>query len=271
MSESQWKVIGASAFRWFLRRRASKRRRYQRRPIEAPRLATRALDVDGIIDEADQVEGIIDSLAEAFAGAQVVVNAAGLRGTQHAGICPARRRKRPASRRNRHRHTDTGVRRVIHLSSTQRYRARASCWMTRRDQPFSAYSFSKHSAKKRCSTCGTTSSKSTPTAHPELCILAQPACRPRPTHHRTLRQDGLLPFASVAGAGTSKSPVSSVHASQEFVVMLGTFPASYPPSCCSLGRRNRCLRVRGCWSPPPAPPARWLCRAAVRAGYTVSS
>ena len=78
MSESKWKVIGASGFVGSSIVARLNAEGISVDPIEAPRLATRALDVDSIIDEADQLEGIIDSLAEAFAGAQVVVNAAGL-------------------------------------------------------------------------------------------------------------------------------------------------------------------------------------------------
>ena len=78
MSESKWKVIGASGFVGSSIVARLNTEGISVDPIEAPRLATRALDVDSIIDEADQLEGIIDSLAEAFACAQVVVNAAGL-------------------------------------------------------------------------------------------------------------------------------------------------------------------------------------------------
>ena len=79
------------------------------------------------------------------------------------------------------------------------------------------------------------------------------------------------PFASVAGAGTGKSPVSSVHALAEFVVMLGTFPGELPTivlqpwegatvasATLDAGRRK------------PLHLPEWLCRAAVKAGYTVS-
>ena len=79
------------------------------------------------------------------------------------------------------------------------------------------------------------------------------------------------PFASVAGAGTGKSPVSSVHALAEFVVMLGTFPGELPAivlqpwegatvasASLDAGRRK------------PLHLPEWLCRAAVKAGYTVS-
>jgi len=72
MSESKWKVIGASGFVGSSIVARLNAEGISVDPIEAPRLATRALDVDSIIDEADQLEGIIDSLAEAFAGAQVV-------------------------------------------------------------------------------------------------------------------------------------------------------------------------------------------------------
>ena len=78
MSESKWKVIGASGFVGSSIVARLNAEGISVDPIEAPRLATRALDSRTIIEEAQLLEGIIDSLADAFAGAQVVVNAAGL-------------------------------------------------------------------------------------------------------------------------------------------------------------------------------------------------
>ena len=59
MSESKWKVIGASGFVGSSIVARLNAEGISVDPIEAPRLATRALDVDSIIDEADQLEGIM--------------------------------------------------------------------------------------------------------------------------------------------------------------------------------------------------------------------
>ena len=52
MSESKWKVIGASGFVGSSIVARLNAEGISVDPIEAPRLATRALDVDSIIDEA---------------------------------------------------------------------------------------------------------------------------------------------------------------------------------------------------------------------------
>lgn len=117
MSESKWKVIGASGFVGSSIVARLNAEGISVDPIEAPRLATRALDSRTIIEEAQLLEGIIDSLADAFAGAQVVVNAAGLAAPnmQDVPALVGANALLPAVIAiAAHR---TGVRRVIHLSS----------------------------------------------------------------------------------------------------------------------------------------------------------
>ena len=217
MSESKWKVIGASGFVGSSIVARLNAEGISVDPIEAPRLATRALDVDSIIDEADQLEGIIDSLAEAFAGAQVVVNAAGLAAPNMQDLPPlvGANALLPAviaiaAQR-------TGVRRVIHLSSAAV------------QGPFSAYSFSKALGEEALLDLQDYFLEEHPDCAPELCILRATSVQGRGRRTTELfAKMASSPFASVAGAGTGKSPVSSVHALAEFVVMLGTFPGELP-------------------------------------------
>ncbi|WP_294604041.1 NAD-dependent epimerase/dehydratase family protein, partial [uncultured Rothia sp.] len=272
MSESKWKVIGASGFVGSSIVARLNAEGISVDPIEAPRLATRALDVDSIIDEADQLEGIIDSLAEAFAGAQVVVNAAGLAAPNMQDLPPlvGANALLPAviaiaAQR-------TGVRRVIHLSSAAVQGPRLVLDASEETNPFSAYSFSKALGEEALLDLQDYFLEEHPDCAPELCILRATSVQGRGRRTTELfAKMASSPFASVAGAGTGKSPVSSVHALAEFVVMLGTFPGELPTivlqpwegatvasASVDAGRRH------------PHRLPEWLCRAAVKAGYTVS-
>lgn len=272
MSESKWKVIGASGFVGSSIVARLNAEGISVDPIEAPRLATRALDVDSIIDEADQLDGIIDSLAEAFAGAQVVVNAAGLAAPNMQDLPPlvGANALLPAviaiaAQR-------TGVRRVIHLSSAAVQGPRLVLDASEETNPFSAYSFSKALGEEALLDLQDYFLEEHPDSAPELCILRATSVQGRGRRTTELfAKMASSPFASVAGAGTGKSPVSSVHALAEFVVMLGTFPGELPTivlqpwegatvasATLDAGRRK------------PLHLPEWLCRAAVKAGYTVS-
>ncbi len=135
------------------------------------------------------------------------------------------------------------VRRVIHLSSAAAYRARARAddGSTNRSAPtFRAL------AKKRCSTCVITLEEH-PDCAPLNCASQQLACRAAAdAPPGTLRQDG--PLCLVACRRTGKSGLQRTPA--EFVVMLGTFPASYS-SKAALGSK-------------PSPPDPWMPVAATR-------
>ncbi len=272
MSESKWKVIGASGFVGSSIVARLNAEGISVDPIEAPRLATRALDVDSIINEADQLEGIIDSLAEAFAGAQVVVNAAGLAAPNMQDLPPlvGANALLPAviaiaAQR-------TGVRRVIHLSSAAVQGPRLVLDDSEETNPFSAYSFSKALGEEALLDLQDYFLEEHPDCAPELCILRATSVQGRGRRTTELfAKMASSPFASVAGAGAGKSPVSSVHALAEFVVMLGTFPGELPTivlqpwegatvasASLDAGRRK------------PHHLPEWLCRAAIKAGYKVS-
>ena len=143
VSDPQWKVIGASGFVGSSIVARLNAEGISADPIEAPRLATRATDPEIIIDEARRLEGIIDSLADAFAGAHVIVNAAGLAAPnmQDLPALVGANALLPAviaiaAQR-------TGVRRMIHLSSAAVQGPKPVLDATEYTEPFSAYSFSK--------------------------------------------------------------------------------------------------------------------------------
>ncbi len=272
MSESRWKVIGASGFVGSAIVARLNAEGISVDPIEAPRLATRSLDVDSIIDEAEQLEGIIDSLAEAFASAQVVVNAAGLAAPNMQDLPPLMGANALlpvviaiAAQR-------TGVRRVIHLSSAAVQGPRPVLDASEETAPFSAYSFSKTLGEEALLDLQDYFLEEHPESAPELCILRATSVQGRGRRTTELfAKMASSPFASVAGAGQGKSPVSSVYALAEFVVMLGTFPGELPTivlqpwegatvasASLDAGRRK------------PHHLPEWLCRAAIKAGYKVS-
>lgn len=272
MSESRWKVIGASGFVGSAIVARLNAEGISVDPIEAPRLATRSLDVDSIIDEAEQLEGIIDSLAEAFASAQVVVNAAGLAAPNMQDLPPLMGANALLPAVIAIAAQRTGVRRVIHLSSAAVQGPRPVLDASEETAPFSAYSFSKTLGEEALLDLQDYFLEEHPESAPELCILRATSVQGR--GHRTTELFAKMassPFASVAGAGQGKSPVSSVYALAEFVVMLGTFPGELPTialqpwegatvasASLDAGRRK------------PHHLPEWLCRAAIKAGYKVS-
>lgn len=272
MSESRWKVIGASGFVGSAIVARLNAEGISVDPIEAPRLATRSLDVDSIIDEAEQLEGIIDSLAEAFASAQVVVNAAGLAAPNMQDLPPLMGANALLPAVIAIAAQRTGVRRVIHLSSAAVQGPRPVLDASEETAPFSAYSFSKTLGEEALLDLQDYFLDEHPESAPELCILRATSVQGRGRRTTELfAKMASSPFASVAGAGQGKSPVSSVYALAEFVVMLGTFPGELPTivlqpwegatvasASLDAGRRK------------PHHLPEWFCRAAVKAGYKVS-
>lgn len=272
MSESRWKVIGASGFVGSAIVARLNAEGISVDPIEAPRLATRSLDVDSIIDEAEQLEGIIDSLAETFASAQVVVNAAGLAAPNMQDLPPLMGANALLPAVIAIAAQRTGVRRVIHLSSAAVQGPRPVLDASEETAPFSAYSFSKTLGEEALLDLQDYFLEEHPESAPELCILRATSVQGRGRRTTELfAKMASSPFASVAGAGQGKSPVSSVYALAEFVVMLGTFPGELPTivlqpwegatvasASLDAGRRK------------PHHLPEWLCRAAIKAGYKVS-
>ena len=297
VSDPQWKVIGASGFVGSSIVARLNAEGISADPIEAPRLAPRATDPEIIIDEARRLEGIIDSLADAFAGAHVIVNAAGLAAPnmQDLPALVGANALLPAviaiaAQR-------TGVRRMIHLSSAAVQGAKPVLDATEYTEPFSAYSFSKAlgeeclldlydlieetAAQGRAPGSANSPYPAAPSHAPayvapdhavELCILRATSVQGRGRRTTELfAKMASSPFASVAGAGNRKSPVSSSYALAEFTVKLGRFPGQLPPIVLQPWEGatvNSIMTDAGRRAPKHLP--EWLCRGAIKAGYTVS-
>lgn len=169
----------------------------------------------------------------------------------------------------------TGVRRVIHLSSAAVQGAKSVLDASEYTAPFSAYSFSKALGEEALLDLQDTFHEAShgETSEPvELCILRATSVQGR--GRRTTEVFAKIassPLASVAGAGTRKSPVSSSYALAEFVVKVGSFKGELPSivlqpwegetvasTMADAGRRK------------PVHLPEWLCNLAVKTGYTVS-
>lgn len=297
MSVSAWKVIGASGFVGSSILTRLKIDGIGADPIEAPRLATSQRDANQIIRDARKLEGIIDSLADSFAGAEVVINASGLAAPNQQDIAPLLGANALLPAVIAIAAQRTGVKRLIHLSSAAVQGPRPVLDDSPRTEPFSAYSYSKalgedvllriadYVEEKAAAGVAPGSANSSFPAAPsfspasvsahhalETCIVR--ATSVQGAGRRTTESFAKFsssPLASVAGSGSHKSPVSSSYALAEFVSMLGQFSGELPrivvqpwegTTCESVivdAGRRRPLHI-------PAP----LCTVAVKAGYALS-
>ncbi len=297
MTSSAWKVIGASGFvgsSILTRLRADG---IDAEPIEAPRLASNHRQAQSLIKEARRLEGIIDSLADSFAGAQVVVNASGLVGPNEQDLTPllsanALLRVVIAIAAQR-----TGVKRVIHMSSAAVQGPVKTLDASPTTQPFSAYSFSKALGEevllalrdfvKESAAAGSapgspaSSLPAAPSFAPvqvapdhavEVCIVR--ATSVQGAGRRTTEAFAKIassPFSSVAGTGKGKSPVSSSYGLAEFVSMVGQFESELPPIVVQPWEGSTCESVlidAGRRFPFKLP--RPFCAASIKLGYALS-
>lgn len=297
MVQAIWKVIGASGFvgSSIVARLATEGITLE--AIEAPRLLTRTDDPEQLIAEARSLDGIIDSLADSFAGCDVVINASGLAAPDQEDLAPllGANALLPviiaiAAQR-------TGVRRVIHMSSAAVLGPVPVLTPTEKTAPFSAYSFSKAlgeeallkirafveetAAQGRAPGSKHSEFPAAPSYAPaqvakdhavEICIIRATSVQGR--GRRTTQAFARIassPLASVAGSVPRRTPVSSNYALAEFVHLVAAFEGQLPAIVLQpwegattesvlvdAGRRHP-LRL-------PEP----LCRAAISAGYKVS-
>ncbi|MFW0111867.1 NAD-dependent epimerase/dehydratase family protein [Rothia sp. CCM 9416] len=297
MAHATWKVIGASGFvgSSILARLASEGVTLE--AVEAPRLLTRTSDPDKLIAEARSLEGIIDTLADSFAGCDLVINASGLAAPDQEDLAPliGANALLPiiiaiAAQR-------TGVRRVIHISSAAVLGAASVLTPTEETDPFSAYSFSKAlgeeallkirsfveetAAQGRAPGSEQSEFPAAPSYAPvqvakdhavEICIIRATSVQGR--GRRTTQAFAKIassPLASVAGSASRRTPVSSNYALAEFVHMIAAFEGELPAIVVQPweGATTESVLVNaGRRQPIHLPEA--LCRAAVSAGYKVS-
>lgn len=286
MSASAWKVIGASGFVGSAVLTRLRALNIDTDPIEAPRLLTKQTTARGVIEEARKLEGIIDSLADSFAGADVVINASGIAAPNLQELPPLMGANALLPAIIAIAAQRTGVRRVIHLSSSAVQGSQKTITDSRQTHPFSAYSFSKATGEEVLLTIGSylrdsatagkapgASSSQVATYHAvELCILR--ATSVQGAGRRTTAAFAKIassPLASVAGKGHHPSPVSSSYALADFVARLGQFDGQLPEIVVQPWEETTCESVlidAGRRRPLHLP--RPLCALAIKAGYAIS-
>ncbi|WP_085529369.1 NAD-dependent epimerase/dehydratase family protein [Kocuria massiliensis] len=254
MSQSTWRVLGATGFAGSAIMTRLQQEGINASPVAAPRLATSAESAGQIISEARRLESVIDYLADSFAGADVVVNAAGLSAPDQQDLTSlvGANALLPtvvvvAAQR-------TGVKRVVHLSSAAVQGSRPVLDASESTSPFSAYSFSKalgedcilrlrefiNATAQAGAAPGSAASDfpPAPSAAPavvgphhaaELCIVRATSVQGsgRKTTSNLARVSA-SPLAMVAGSGDRPTPVTSVHALAEYVVSVGSFAGDLP-------------------------------------------
>lgn len=297
MAASDWKVIGASGFVGSSIVARLRAEGIDADPIEAPRLATHQKDPNALIRDARKLEGIIDSLADSLAGAEVVINASGLAAPNQQDIAPLLGANALLPTVIAIAAQRTGVKRYIHLSSAAVQGSQRVLNSSPRTKPFSAYSFSKAlgedallriadfveetaaagvapgSEKSSFPAAPSFSPASVPAHHAlEICIIR--ATSVQGAGRRTTESFAKFassPLASVAGNGSAKSPVSSSYALAEFVSSVGQFKGDLPRIVVQPWEGTSTASVlidAGRRRPLQLP--RFVCQAAIKAGYIVS-
>lgn len=297
MSVSAWKIIGGSGFvgSSILSRLTAEG--IEAESIEAPRLATQQQDPNGLIRDARKLEGIIDSLADSFAATDVVINASGLAAPNQKDIAPLLGANALLPAVIAIAAQRTGVKRLIHLSSAAVQGNRRVLDATPVTDPFSAYSFSKAlgedvllrladfveetaaagvapgSAKSSFPAAPSFSPVSVSDHHAlQMCIVR--ATSVQGAGRRTTEAFAKFAsssFASVAGRGEQKSPVSSSYALAEFVSKLGQFEGELPRIVVQPWEKSTAESViidAGRRRPLRIPSA--VCSLAIKCGYVAS-
>lgn len=298
MAQATWKVIGASGFvgSSIVARLASEQVTFD--AVEAPRLQTRHHTAEAIIQQARQLEGIIDTLAESFAGCDVVINASGLAAPDQQELAPLLGANALLPAVIAIAAQRTGVSRVIHMSSAAVLGSAETLTATPETSPFSAYSFSKalgeevllqlrayieeSAAAGQAPGSAASQFPAAPSAAPvqvardhavELCIIRATSVQGR--GRRTTDAFARIassPLTSVAGQGTNRTPVSSNYALAEFTHRVAGFDGQLPAIVMQPweGATTESVLIDAGRRHPlhlPAP----LCRALISAGYRISN
>lgn len=263
-SEPIWAVLGASGFIGSSLQAVLTRAGITVRFVKAPRLNAQSTDASGILAEAARLQDIRQDLAGELAGADVVINAAGLATPTGADSPVLRGANALLPVLVADAADAAGARRFIHLSSAAVQGHRPLLDETDQVEPFSAYSRSKALGEaalgaRKPGRCRVTCLRATSVQGTERQTTA------------SLVRIASTPLASVAGRGDAPSPVSSVDALCAFVLTAGRYEGTVPPVILQPweGATVASVLTAAGGRKPLHLPA-WLCRAGLAAGYLVS-
>ena len=248
------------------------------RPVPAPRLRAASGTAAGILAEAGRLTAERAALAEAFQGADAVINAAGLAVPDAADSPELRGANALLPALAADAAEQAGVRRFVHLSSAAVQGHRPLLDESGDVAPFSPYSRSKALGEQVLAEHRLRPALPAPGGGPSgpglsvVTVRATSVQGPgRPTTARLARL-AASPLASVASPGSAPTPVSSVQALAGFVRTVAEWPGQVPPVVLQPWERvsvSDVLEAAGGRRPAHLPA--WLCRLLLRGGYALSS
>ncbi|WP_028280779.1 NAD(P)-dependent oxidoreductase [Arthrobacter sp. H5] len=258
-----WVVLGAGGFVGSAVSLALTTSGIDHVPVSAPRLTSTATSPAELVNQAALHEEVVMSLADAFQGHTIVVNAAGLatpgnldtsRLTGANALLPVLVAQACAR---------SGVERLIHLSSAAVQGHRSMLDESFEVEPFSPYSRSK--------ALGEAGLRALVDGAPNIVILRATSVQgwDRPTT-KALARLAASPLASVAAPGTAPSPVTSVESLADLVMAVGTHAGPVAPIVLQPweGLTVRTVLESAGGTPQLLPAG--LCRVILKAGYAVS-
>lgn len=260
-----WVVLGSTGFIGSAVCAGLREAGIEVRTVSAPRLESAADDAAGVLAEAAGLAQVRAELTAALAGAEVVVNAAGLATPGDADSPSLRGANALLPVVIADAADAAGIRRFIHLSSAAVQGHRPFLDETSFVQPFSAYSRSKAMGERALEDrvsgpCSTITIRATSVQGPQ-----------RPTTAKLVRLAS-SPLSTVAGTGTAPSPVSSVDSLVQFIATVGRHPGDVPAVVLQPWEQATVaavLEAAGGRKPRRLPA--WLCRSALWGGYRLSS
>lgn len=266
MPQTPWILVGASGFVGSAISQQLDNLAQPYRALSAPRLTSQAQDASYILEQARQQQDLVDQLAQQLAGAQVVINAAGLASPDQSQLAPLMGANALLPVILALAANQAGVPRFLHLSSAAVQGPVPVLDASPRTQPFSPYSRSKALGEEALLLLAT--------QVPDLEISILRATSVQGVSRQTTRslvKVASSPLASVAGDGQQKTPVSSAQALAAFTHSLATYPGQLPPIVLQPWEGTTCTSVledaggRRPWKIPSP-----LARALIRAGYGAS-
>lgn len=275
----RWLVLGSTGFVGTAMVAELRGRGFTVDTLSTPRLLAVADSAGTLAEEAhaaaasagagDGAAAAFVSLCQAFAGVDVVVNAAGL-ATPGDGESPALTGANAllpavvalAARA-------AGVRRLVHLSSASVQGHRRVIDESSERAPFSAYSRSKALGEEVLELLAGESTASAATG----CVTVRATSVQGPNRPTTLSlaRVAASPLASVAAPGTAPTPVSSINALAWFVAETGQHQGVVPALVLQPWEGlsvSDVLAAAGGRAPLRLP--QWMCRTALAGGYFVS-